>query len=136
VMRTPSKTFRASYKQLGGAGVLGRPVTNALWVHGERVEFFEYGELLHAGANFVVPVGDAQLRLRGWLPATGAGDAYPSTMSRDSIAFLSPPRPPKHPAASRMTALRRHVLVERFASFLRARASRPKAARTSKTSSS
>jgi hypothetical protein len=78
----PDATFRKMYKRLGGRGVLGLPVTNKMWVHGTLVQFFQYGELARVnGAPMVVPIGDAALRTNGWLPATGASDAYPTDMT-------------------------------------------------------
>lgn len=69
------------YRKLGGAPVLGGPVTNLISVSGHRVQFFEYGELaVLKGAAALVPVGDEAMRVRGWLPAPGAADAYPPGM--------------------------------------------------------
>jgi D-alanyl-D-alanine carboxypeptidase len=81
-IRHPGATFRGLYRRLGGRSVLGLPVTNKTWVHGTLVQFFQYGELARInGVPMVIPIGDAVLRARGWLPAPGAADVYPSTMA-------------------------------------------------------
>ena len=81
-LRRPDAVFRELYKRLGGRGVLGLPVSSKTWVQGTLVQFFQYGELTRAdGVAKVVPIGDAALRANGWLPATGAADAYPSDMT-------------------------------------------------------
>jgi D-alanyl-D-alanine carboxypeptidase len=65
------------YRQLGGESVLGRPVTRPVWLHHSRIQLFRYGALgARGGAVHVVPLGDAALRLHGWLPATGAANSY------------------------------------------------------------
>lgn len=93
----PAPSLAALYRQLGGRGVLGDPVSRLAAVGGDPVQYYQYGELAVAGgAPTVVPVGDAILRLRGWLPAPGAADAYPASMSP---ALLPPPRPPRGRAA-------------------------------------
>jgi hypothetical protein len=92
------------YQQLGGHGVFGPPVTSLTRANGEPAQFFEYGEIgLIGGAPYVVPLGDAALQLRGWLPASGAADVYPSTMS----SLLLPPAPP--PPRPRPARPRPHV---------------------------
>ena len=77
----PGATFGRLYKRLGGRRVLGLPVTNKTWLHGTLVQFFTYGELARVnGRPMVVPLGDALLRTKGWLPSVGAADAFPSDM--------------------------------------------------------
>ncbi len=94
-IRRPGATFRGLYKRLGGPGVLGLPVTSRTWVHGTLVQFFQYGELARLnGVPKVVPVGDALLRMKGWLPAVGAADAYPSGMTPSQVEFFHAVRPP------------------------------------------
>jgi hypothetical protein len=85
-----AKPFSRLYRQLGGEGVLGLPVENLTFHQGTPVQVFQYGEmaLLH-GTPWLVPLGDAALQFRGWLPARGAGDTYPPTMAPQ----LLPPAP-------------------------------------------
>lgn len=102
--------FQSTYKQLGGHDVLGTPVTGLTRVNGQTVQFFQYGELASlGGAPYLVPLGDAELRLRGWLPAPGASDVYPPTMS--SLAL--PPAPPVRRAVvwTRRAVRRRRTAV-------------------------
>jgi hypothetical protein len=81
-LRRPDAVFRGLYKRLGGIGVLGLPVTGKTWLHGTLVQFFQYGELARVnGITKVVSIGDAAVRAKGWLPATGASDSYPSDMT-------------------------------------------------------
>lgn len=88
-IRHPGATFRRLYKRLGGPGVLGLPVTNKTWVHGALVQFFQYAELARVNRVLtVVPIGDALLRLKGWLPAVGASDSYPSDMTPSQVEFF------------------------------------------------
>ena len=80
-IRHPGATFGGLYRRLGGAGVLGYPVTNKTWVRGVLVQFFQYGALARVGGvPVVVPIGDAVLHAKHWLPATGASDRFPSDM--------------------------------------------------------
>ena len=90
----PAPAFRSFYRQLGGRGVLGEPVTGMARQFGFPVQFFDYGELLLAnGAPMVVPLGDIDLRLRGWLPANGAADSFPPDfVGAFSARFPGPPR--------------------------------------------
>jgi D-alanyl-D-alanine carboxypeptidase len=82
----PGATFGGLYKRLGGRHVLGIPVTNKTWVHGTLVQFFQYGELARVnGRPMVVPLGDALLRTKGWLPSVGAADAVPSDLTSSPI---------------------------------------------------
>lgn len=85
VARVPQRAgnvFTRLYKRLGGAAVLGLPITRQLWVRGTLVQFFQYGELARIhGTSEVVPIGDALLQIKGWLPAVGAADTYPDDMT-------------------------------------------------------
>jgi hypothetical protein len=74
--------FSALFRHLGGRGVFGTPETVAGASAGRRIQLFEYGGLgaVH-GAPYVIPLGDVALRLRGWLPARGASDAFPPTLA-------------------------------------------------------
>jgi hypothetical protein len=85
-----AKPFSRLYRRLGGQGVFGPPVGNLTFHQGTPVQVFQYGEmaLLH-GTPWLVPLGDAALQLRGWLPARGAADTYPPTMAPQ----LVPPPP-------------------------------------------
>ncbi len=92
--------LRPLYKRLGGTGVLGRPVGRMTSVDGNPVQFFRYAELgLVAGVPYVVPVGSVAMRAKGWLPAPGAPDALPSTMSARLIWWP----PAHHKPASNVT---------------------------------
>lgn len=78
------------FKQVGGPGVLGQAVTGPVRVQGVPVQFFQYGELAQAPSGpMMVPVGDAVLRRRGWLPAAGVGDWFPPTMSASAESLSS-----------------------------------------------
>lgn len=98
---TARRPFRDLYRQLGGKGVLGSPVTGVLGVDGTPVQFFEYGALAgRSGTPTLMPIGDAVLRLRGLLPADGTGNVHPATMSPSTAlwAHRRTPRPPAPPA--------------------------------------
>lgn len=74
-----ANSLHALYKRLGGAGVLGKPVGVLTTVGGNRVQFYQYGELgLWYDTPDDVPVGSVDLHLKGWLPATGAPDVLPA----------------------------------------------------------
>jgi hypothetical protein len=84
--------FTSFYRRLGGTGVLGAPITGAVSDRGVRVQFFRYGALaMTAGGPLLVPVGDAALRLKGWLPARGVGNSFPATISPALSARYVPP---------------------------------------------
>lgn len=84
-----SASFARIYKQLGGRGVLGLPVTPLTTEFGYPTQFFQYGQLeMAAGIAYVVPIGDAELRLQKWLPRLGAADALPNTMSPWLVARI------------------------------------------------
>jgi hypothetical protein len=111
--------FASLFKQLGGAGVLGEPVTTLVQQRGVPVQFFQYGELaLLGGAAAVVPIGDAQLRLEGWLPASGAADVSPADMMASTVDAIFPaPRAVSRGRRSRASAplvrnrIRQHELL-------------------------
>jgi hypothetical protein len=91
-IRHPGRTFGGLYKQLGGAGVLGLPLTNKTWFHGVLLQFFQYGVLARvSGVPKLVPIGDVELRVQKRLPSAGAGNSYPTTMAPAALtAFASP----------------------------------------------
>jgi len=77
-----SASFARLYKQLGGRGVFGLPITRLTTQFGYPTQFFQYGQLeMAAGIGYVVPIGDAELRLQNELPRAGAADVLPNTMS-------------------------------------------------------
>src|SRR5207248_11177554 len=74
--------FARTYRVLGGMKVFGAPLGAHVSWHGRSVEVYRYGALVkYGGRVLVLPVGDLELRSRGWLPARGAPDAFPATMS-------------------------------------------------------
>ncbi|MDQ2745321.1 MAG: D-alanyl-D-alanine carboxypeptidase, partial [Chloroflexota bacterium] len=81
--RIPLATlFRNLYTELGGAGVMGTPLSGLEWRWGRYLQLYQYGVLmLSDGTAVVMPSGDALLRARGWLPAVGASDVFPLGMS-------------------------------------------------------
>jgi len=82
--------FRSLYTQLGGAGVLGSPLSALQWRWSRYVQLYQYGVLmLSDGVAVVMPSGDALLRARGWLPAVGASDAFPLGMSTTPLPIVS-----------------------------------------------
>ncbi len=89
--RIPVATlFRNLYTSLGGAGVLGTPLSGLEWRWGRYLQLYQYGVLmLNTGIAMVMPSGDALLRARGWLPAVGASDAFPLGMSRTPLPIVS-----------------------------------------------
>jgi len=89
--RIPVATlFRNLYTELGGAGVLGTPLSGLEWRWGRYLQLYQYGVLmLSDGIAMVMPSGDALLRARGWLPAVGASDAFPLGMSRTPLPIVS-----------------------------------------------
>ncbi len=89
--RIPVATlFRNLYTELGGAGVLGTPLSGLEWRWGRYLQLYQYGVLmLNTGIAMVMPSGDALLRARGWLPAVGASDAFPLGMSRAPLPIVS-----------------------------------------------
>jgi len=92
----------------GGSGVFGSPVTGMVRAYGYPVQFFQYGALaLVGGAPALVPLGDVALRLRGWLPAAGASDSYPASMTPAWMLSL----PVSHARARPPVA--RHRIVSR-----------------------
>jgi D-alanyl-D-alanine carboxypeptidase len=88
--------LRSYYHRLAGGRVLGAPVT-ALVTDGDLpAQFFRYGEVaLPSGGPTLVPVGDAALRLKGWLPASGAADSFPPSMTPNLELRYAPPAPKK-----------------------------------------
>lgn len=85
--------FSRLYKQLGGRGVMGDAISGLTTENRYPVQFFQYGELAFQNkVAGVVPLGDAVLRRKGWLPANGAADSFPSTMAPDVVAAIRPPR--------------------------------------------
>lgn len=82
--------FRNLYTELGGAGVLGTPLSGPEWRWGRHLQLYQYGVLmLNDGIAMVMPSGDALLRARGWIPAVGASDAFPLGMSRTPLPIVS-----------------------------------------------
>lgn len=82
--------FAGAYRSFGGAGVLGRVATGTVQMGGSTIQFFEYGAIAEVnGAPALVPLGDLALRQRGWLPAGGSGDAYPSTLAPSLVPALN-----------------------------------------------
>ena len=82
--------FRNLYTQLGGAGVLGTPLSALEWRWSRYVQLYQYGVLmLSDGIAVVMPSGDALLHARGWLPAAGASDAFPVGMSSTPLPIVS-----------------------------------------------
>jgi D-alanyl-D-alanine carboxypeptidase len=98
---TASRPFRDLYRRLGGKDVLGTPVTGVIGVGGTPVQIYRYGALAdQSGTPTLMPIGDAALRLRGLLPAGGAGNVHPATMSPSTALWAHPgiPRPPAPPS--------------------------------------
>lgn len=93
------------YHFLGGGKVLGMPATGIVREAGARLQIFQHGALaLTASGPRILPAGDAVLRLKGWLPATGAADYYPASFAPQTLAGF------KHatPAHRTSPSLRRH----------------------------
>jgi hypothetical protein len=66
-----------TYHRLAGGKFLGSPVTGVVQYGGTRLQFYRGGALaLTAGGPRLLPAGDAVLRLKGWLPASGAANYY------------------------------------------------------------
>jgi len=67
------------YNKLGGGKVLGPAIAPARWMNHDLLQFYQHGVLARVdGKNYIVPAGDDTLRKLGWLPATGAANAYPA----------------------------------------------------------
>jgi D-alanyl-D-alanine carboxypeptidase len=95
---TPS--FAGLYRRLGGRGVLGRPVTSVFNIGSTPVQLFRYGGMaLERGIAVLMPVGDAELRLRNLFPNWGTGNVHPPSISPDTALWARPPRvaPPPPP---------------------------------------
>lgn len=70
--------FKRYYHVLAGGKILGQPETGLLQVKGTSVQLFQHGGLAQTAAGpRILPAGDAILRIKGWLPASGAADYYP-----------------------------------------------------------
>jgi hypothetical protein len=97
--------FTGLYKQLGGVGVLGYPISGVTRQFGRPAQFFQYGELAVSGGQAsLVPLGDAALRLKGWLPATGVGNTFPGTLSPWLVApIFRPHRLTQRPSVRHLT---------------------------------
>jgi hypothetical protein len=86
---TVSPLLLPTYRQLGGRGILGPALSGLTHRGGIPIQFFRYGALaIENGAPRLAPVGTAALYARGWLPAAGAPDAYPPTVSADLVSEL------------------------------------------------
>lgn len=105
------------YRLLGGSGVFGTPVTGLTRAYGHVVQFFQYGALgLVSGAPGVVPLGDIELRSRGWLTVNGAADSYPPSLTPWWTLSFPAPINPNHSrvrtsvSAPRIVQGRKHTL--------------------------
>jgi hypothetical protein len=93
--------FGMLYSRLGGRGVFGQPVTNLFKIGTTPVQLFRYGGMaLERGVAVLMPVGDAELRLRNLFPTWGTGNVHPPTISPDTALWArplpaAPPSPPK-----------------------------------------
>jgi D-alanyl-D-alanine carboxypeptidase len=79
--------FRSYYHLVAGSKLLGAPEGGRMWVAGTKTEFFQHGALVQtAYGTRILPAGDAILRLKGWLPASGAADYYPPAFDPQVLA--------------------------------------------------
>ncbi|MGH2443369.1 MAG: serine hydrolase [Chloroflexota bacterium] len=78
----PTPGFAGYYRKYGGKGVLGNAVSGTTRINGLTVQFFQYGALMEVGGfPHLLALGDAWLQARGLLPATGAGNSYPASLT-------------------------------------------------------
>lgn len=88
-----ARPFRRLYRSLGGRRVLGPPITRFTRSHGVRAQFFRSAALVQiGGAPSVMPLGDAELRLRGLLPVAGTGNVHPPTIAPAAALWARPAR--------------------------------------------
>ena len=98
----PAPVFVRMYTRFGGRGVLGPAVTGVFRIGPTPVQLYRYGALaLERGVAVLMPVGDAELRLRGLFPNWGTGNVHPATFSPDTALWASPVSPPPLPPKAR-----------------------------------
>jgi D-alanyl-D-alanine carboxypeptidase len=79
--------LRGYYHFVGGGKILGTPETGTVWVDGVRTEVFQHGALAQTPYGpRILPAGDAVLRLKGWLPASGAANYYPPSFDPELLS--------------------------------------------------
>jgi hypothetical protein len=60
-----------------------------VWAEGTRLQIFQHGALaLTSEGPRILPAGDAVLRLKGWLPASGAADYYPASYAPQLVSVF------------------------------------------------